>query len=943
MPSPYVSYRDIPGVTADEIAAIEALRAEVDTFVYGVLPTTESFAGDDGVIRGYHALFCEWLSGLFGIPFAPRFVNWDRYLSSLSDFEVDFTGYLTPTDERRKFLFMTTAIARHAIQYFRIEGSVPLPYIAQSRPLRYVFIEGTSTINDVTSKLAPGTFEVILAHNTDEIYKMLKDGRADAFFNDEVTAASFDVYGDVVAADFYPLIYSPVSLVTQNPSRGPLIAVVQKALDDGAAHYLTSLCNRGLEEYRRHKLFLKLTAEEKAFIKERPVVRYAAEHDNYPVSFYNAHEKEWQGIAVDVLASISRITGLTFERANASAAEFSALIGMLEGGEAAMMTEVIRVPQREGRFIWPQTPMMTDNFAMISKMEYPSLQVNEILYAKVGLIRGHAYTSLFRIWFPDHRKTVEYENLYAAFDALRSGEVDLLMASQNLLLTLTNLYEQAGYKANIVFDRSFDATLAFNKDEEVLCSIVDKALRLVDTKGISGQWTRKTYDYGAKLAHERILWLIEAAVLMFIVLLLLFVLFFRKRSDGRRLDALVKRRTAELEGLQEELREAAHLAQAANRAKSVFLANMSHEIRTPLTAIIGMTGIGKAAESAERKGYCLSKIEEASTHLHGVINDILDMSKIEANRFGLSPVNFSFKKVLRRVVNIAGFQISKKRQKFHLQLDKNIPAALVGDDQRLAQVMTNLLSNAIKFTPEGGKVRLEANSLGEEGGFCSLQVAVTDSGIGISADQAALLFQPFQQAEASTTRKFGGTGLGLAISKGIIEMMGGKIWVESTQGVGSTFGFNIKLLRSEPGPGGAAGTPDEDGERLRTYEGYRMLLAEDVVINCEIVMALLEPTKIGIDCVENGAEAVDKFTKNPGRYDIIFMDIQMPEMDGYEATRRIRALETPLAARVPIVAMTANVFREDVVKCLEAGMDGHVGKPLDLSEILEKLHLHLSE
>jgi PAS domain S-box-containing protein len=527
--------------------------------------------------------------------------------------------------------------------------------------------------------------------------------------------------------------------------------------------------------------------------------------------------------------------------------------------------------------------------------------------------------------------------------------------------------------------------------------------------------------------------------------------------------------------MEKKLKEALYKATEASKAKSEFLSNMSHEMRTPLNAITGMTTIGKNAKDMERKDYALDKIEVASTHLLGVINDVLDMSKIEANMLELSPVEFSFEKMLQKIATVVNFRIEEKHQKFSVHIDKAIPKTLIADDQRLAQVITNLLINAVKFTPEKGSIALNAQFLGEDKGLCTLQISVDDTGIGITREQQKRLFSSFQQAESSTTRKFGGTGLGLAISKSIVEMMGGIIWIESELGKGSTFIFTVKMKRGtdkEQGllvPGlnlndvrimvidddpdvleyfeeiiqgfglscksakngeealklveenGAYHIyfvdwkmPDMNGIQLTRemkkrypentiiimisafewsviaeeakeagvdkflskplfpssiadvineslgvdrnkieeagndingiFAGKHILLAEDVEINREIVNALLEPTQLEIDFAENGQEAVRKFTEAPDRYDLIFMDVQMPEMDGYEATRRIRAFETTLRKdeserprRVPIVAMTANVFREDIKKCLDAGMDSHVGKPLDFDEVIKRL------
>ena len=395
----------------------------------------------------------------------------------------------------------------------------------------------------------------------------------------------------------------------------------------------------------------------------------------------------------------------------------------------------------------------------------------------------------------------------------------------------------------------------------------------------------------------------------------------------------------------QKLKEAFDNVTAASRAKSDFLSNMSHEMRTPMNAVINMTKIAKETEDIERKNYALDKIADASVHLLGVINDILDMSKIEANKFELSPVEFNFEKMLKRVVNVVNFRIEEKKQKLTIQIDKDIPKVLICDDQRLTQVITNLIGNAVKFTPENGLIKIGIFLLSEDKGVCKIQISVIDTGIGISEDQQKKLFQSFQQAETNTSRKYGGTGLGLSISKRIVEMMGGKIWIESELGKGSTFAFTIKAAR-----GAETVLKDESESKnipqektnSNNFTGSRILLAEDVDINREIVTTLLEPTHLEIDCAENGTQAVEMYTKDPDRYALILMDVQMPEMDGYEATAKIRTFEKNINKHIPIIAMTANVFKEDIDNCINAGMDDHIGKPLDFENVLEKLRYYLN-
>ena len=401
---------------------------------------------------------------------------------------------------------------------------------------------------------------------------------------------------------------------------------------------------------------------------------------------------------------------------------------------------------------------------------------------------------------------------------------------------------------------------------------------------------------------------------------------------------------SEMVKLQKDLEAALKMAQAASRAKSEFLANMSHEIRTPMNAIIGMTNIAQSSHSSERKDYALGRIGEASNHLLGVINDILDMSKIEAGKLELHFEPFVFEELIRNVANIINFRVVEKRQKFAVDIDERIPRKLICDDQRLAQVMTNLLSNAVKFTPEDGAISLSATLQRDDDKSCEIKFDVMDTGVGIDEDHQARLFKPFEQAESSTTRKYGGTGLGLAISKRIIELMGGGLSVSSALGKGATFTFTVRCEKpdeeadDDPASAGDAG---EESEYADCFSGYRALLTEDMEINREIVMALLEPTQMELDCAVDGAEAVRMFKEEPERYNIIFMDLQMPVMDGFEATRTIRALDDEWAKAIPIIAMTANVFKEDVDNCHAAGMDDHVGKPLDFDAVLQILRRHL--
>jgi PAS domain S-box-containing protein len=404
-----------------------------------------------------------------------------------------------------------------------------------------------------------------------------------------------------------------------------------------------------------------------------------------------------------------------------------------------------------------------------------------------------------------------------------------------------------------------------------------------------------------------------------------------------------------------EIMEAKERTEQASRAKSTFLANMSHEIRTPLNAIIGMTNIAKASGDSKRKDYCLEKVESASVHLLGIINDILDMSKIEEDKFELSCTEFDFSAMIERVVSIFEFRLGEKKQKLVIDRGPSVPARIITDEQRLAQVITNLIGNAVKFTPENGKItlsirKIEPQSGPEDDESCTLEITVTDTGIGIPKEQQGKLFASFVQVDSSIARKFGGTGLGLAISKKIVELMNGGIRIESEETKGSSFIVTIRakipavsVAETSLSASADFDSADKSAESAPPdYSGKRILLAEDVEINREIVLTILEPLGLKVIEAEDGQKAFDLFRANPDGFDLIFMDIHMPGIDGYESAKLIRAFDHPRAKTVPIIAMTANVFKEDVERCLAAGMNSHLGKPLDFSAVMAALKKYLS-
>jgi CheY-like chemotaxis protein len=391
--------------------------------------------------------------------------------------------------------------------------------------------------------------------------------------------------------------------------------------------------------------------------------------------------------------------------------------------------------------------------------------------------------------------------------------------------------------------------------------------------------------------------------------------------------------------------EATEKAQAASIAKSNFLSNMSHEMRTPLNVISGMTFIAKEATEMAEKNNALNNIENASSHLLSLVNDILDMAKIEANKMEITPVKYNFGKMLQKTLSMVQFRVCEKNQTLTVNVDEAVPDYVVGDDKLLAQVLANLLFNASKFTAQGGEITLNVSLMRQSGQSFrtfELRIEVCDNGIGISEEEQKSLFGAFEQSSKGRCRKYGGTGLGLSIAKSFVELMGGKIWVESELGRGSKFIFTTSVAHKIENA-----APQEakelSSEKQNALSGKQILIVEDVAINRQILIKLLEMRNTGlfISYAEDGKQALDMVNAEPEKYDLIFMDIQMPQMDGLEATRQIRALPAESCQKIPIIAMSANVLKEDIENCIEAGMNEHLSKPINIDKVIEALCKHL--
>ena len=933
-----ISFRDIPGVTENEIWAVEELQRQRNSFVYGAILSTEAFE-EYGEVHGFAALFCNWLTNLFDIRFDPVLYGWNELIAGLENTEIDFTGELTATDLRRQMYYMTGPIARRSIQYITMADSIPLQNIVASRTPRYAFLE-SSIIKDYVDTFVNYDFSSVFIDSYETAYSMLVNGQVDAFFDDSSMEAVFDVYDNVVSNNFIPVIGMPVSLSTKNPLLEPVISIVQKALEYNAGYHLIELYSQGEQEHRKHRLYIRLTEEERDFLRSSGVIPFAAEFSNYPISFFNDHEKQWQGIYFDMLDEVSAITGLQFELINDENTPFSKLVEMLEAGDVYLVSELLHSEIRVGRFRWSTVPSMIDNYAFLSKTDTPNVSINDVFNVRVGVPLSTAYADMFHAWFPLHTNSVEYDSSDTAFLGLERGEVDVVISSQRNLLSLTNYHELSGYKANLIFSHAAESSIGFNIDQVILSSIIDKALNLIDVKGISAQWSSKTFDYQARLLEAQRPWLIGAVILVLMILSLVSILFARSRNARKQLDSLVKKRTAELE-------IATEAAKAASRSKSSFLANMSHEIRTPMNTILGVTEIMMQSESlTDENEEGLNKLYSSCDMLMGIINDILDFSKIEAGKLDIKPAQYYVASLINDSVHLNMMRIGEKPIEFKIIVNEDIPAKLIGDELRIKQILNNLLSNAFKYT-EAGTVMLSVFSQPVDDDFMII-ISVQDTGQGMTPEQVDKLFDEYSRFNDEFNRTIEGTGLGLSITQRLISLMNGKIRVESQPGVGSLFVVSLQQGRVDSEVLGK-----ELAERLQQFRlndikyskrtriardpmPYgKVLVVDDVEANLYVAEGLMKPYRLHIDSAMSGYDAIDKI-KSGSEYDIIFMDHMMPGMDGMETVKHIREL----GYKAPIVALTANAVAGQADIFLQNGFNDFISKPIDirqLNSVLNKL------
>ena len=666
------------------------------------------------------------------------------------------------------------------------------------------------------------------------------------------------------------------------------------------------------------------------YVKKRKTITVAVPENWYPFYCKETSQKNHVGIMVDVLDKIKDFTGLDFSYVYAK--NYSDAVHLVQRGKADIL----------GFFLGDENDAAQLGLALSASY----VSANNIIvrnkacsYPAPGLVGALVESQRFPSGI-SAEKIRSYPGIKEALAAVNSGEVDFIyglsskMEQDILRYHFTNLAP-----VTLVNDQSAISFALPTPVDPDLLTVLNKAINNLSESERTVIRNRNLESIGVNEFSLTDFIYANPLQFMFIVMFVLSVLFTALLlAIGARMKATV---------IQGNLKR----AEAANLAKSEFLSRMSHEIRTPMNGIVGMSTIAmQNIDNTDKIKDCLEKVIMSSKHLLALINDVLDMSKIESGKVELRHESFNFRAFLQDFENLYGEQAKSKGISYETILASDLEVQIIGDSLRLNQVLSNLLSNALKFTPAKGMIKLRVSKTGEDQENVYLRFEVIDTGCGIAEENYDKIFESFEQENVDVTYKYGGTGLGLSIVKRFTQLMGGGIHVTSVQGSGSTFTVDLPFGKIKES-GKPTRFSDINGRNDLAkdcyavdydFKGKRILLVEDNELNREIAEELIGVTGASVESAEDGVQAVEMFKESAeGYYDLILMDVQMPHMDGYEATRCIRALGRSDAQKVPIFAMTANAFAEDVQKSREAGMNAHISKPLDIRAVYKQMNRYL--
>ena len=754
------------------------------------------------------------------------------------------------------------------------------------------------------------------------LYPYLAKGEIDLLLNN--VAHISDSVRVVVAYDSQPYY------IVTNPGNKEVLDGLNMALERILDANPNFAAERYAVNFPDRLVNIQLSDRDLEYVNERKTITVAVPENWYPLYCKETPLKNHTGIMADVLDEIKSFTGLRFSYVYAK--NYADAIRLIQQGDADIL----------GFFLGDENDAAQLGLALSASY----VSANNIIvrnkacsYPAPGLVGALVESQRFPSGI-SAEKIRSYPGIKEALAAVNSGEADFIYGLSSKMEQDISRYHFTNLApVTLVNDQSAISFALPTPVDPDLLTVLNKAINNLSESERTVIRNRNLESIGVNEFSLTDFIYANPLQFMFIVMFVLSVLFTALLlAIGARMKATV---------IQGNLKR----AEAANLAKSEFLSRMSHEIRTPMNGIVGMSTIAmQNIDNTDKIKDCLEKVIMSSKHLLALINDVLDMSKIESGKVELRHESFNFRAFLQDLENLYGEQAKSKGISYETILASDLEVQIIGDSLRLNQVLSNLLSNALKFTPAKGMIKLRVSKTGEDQENVYLRFEVIDTGCGIAEENYDKIFESFEQENVDVTYKYGGTGLGLSIVKRFTGLMGGGIHVTSVQGSGSTFTVDLPFGKIKES-GKPTRFSDINGRNDLAkdcyavdydFKGKRILLVEDNELNREIAEELIGVTGASVESAEDGVQAVEMFKESAeGYYDLILMDVQMPHMDGYEATRCIRALGRSDAQKVPIFAMTANAFAEDVQKSREAGMNAHISKPLDIRAVYKQMNRYL--
>ena len=857
----------------------------------------------------------------------------------LQDGEIDFLAPIMKTSARDGTIYdyPTQSIGVAASGLYVRSDSMQIYYDDYSH-MQGIRVGGTPDSFQMTAAKEYAaqhglTFTEVYYKNYTEVRNALDRGEIDAM-----------ALSSLYKIDGYRLVattrLAPFYIVAKNNHSHDLLEQLDTALERISYEHPTLFSTIFERHYGRNRnaARVSLTREEGNYIASHPVITVGCFIDWYPLVYFNDKTGTEKGILVDTLRLIESRSGIKFRFVPITG---SSSIDAVKNRSSNidLFIAVVSTPER-----LRDPELVLSHGYMENKRAFAGLKSrpfnlhDNYTIAMPKEIKGSA--AFLREHYPNFT-IIEYPSLEECFHAVQRGEADA--AFQNSYI-ISAMLQHPEFEDMTIWDVSNQIGGNFylagrSSNDPHLMAILNKYIDSINPDDMQSIIFKNTSQSTTKLTLADITHKYSLTIELTLFLLFLIGLVIAKNiRDNRHHIATLNERNSQLSA-------AITQAELASQAKSDFLSRMSHEIRTPMNAIIGMTEIAnKNLDDKNRIAASLMKITLASKILLNLINDILDMSAIEHKKLRVAALPFRLDDVLSPIAGIYAQQCHDKGLHFTYENKASVPP-LLGDSKRLTQIFFNLLSNAVKFTEAGGMVTFTVTRLSTDKDRQFLRFIVSDTGIGMTEDFKKRIFQPFEQASTTTFQKFGGSGLGLSIAHNLVNLMDGEIHVTSTPGQGTSFTVDLPFVTSKEAvrteqadkPAPTAAPP------VYSFVGKRILLVEDNMLNQEVASELLRMTGATVVTAEDGKVAYDLFRKSdPGVFQAILMDIQMPVMDGYSASRAIRACSHPQAKTIPIIAMTANAFAEDVTKSMAAGMNNHIAKPINTQELFRLLDSYLN-